>query len=254
MFFPLRPSARLVWLVTLSCFGRMIGLFDVFRFVRGGGGKTSRCANKDYTVATTKEWAKSLGICADDSVPPIDDYTEPYGRRSDEIAMRCVILHAAAAVGYGVDGASVIDWLQAQDVWQHVSPQEAAFLLSPSSSESDRIWFQWRQESQWALLWCIGKIDLLGLPTRCCDTRRLVDEVMPGLGDDVHSFSSTSTLRPPSELLGEDDRTYNLYCYALKADPAGQLPEDLNLQVLYQRRYAFEWLNGDNWDDVEIDA
>ena len=113
-------------------------------------------------MATTKEWAESLGICGDDLDPPIDGYFEPCGRRFDEI--------------------------------------------------------------------------------------------MPGLGDDIHSFSSTSVMRPPSELLGEDDRANDLYGYALKADRAGELPEDLNLQVLYQRRYAFEWLNGQDWDGVQVDT
>ena len=209
--------------------------------------------NKRDSV-TTKEWAESLGVCGEECVPPIDDYSEPYGRHADEIAKRCVILHATAAVGYGVDASPVTDWLKDQGLLEQLSPNETAFLHSQSVSDADRLDFQWRQEAEWALLWCIGKVEVLGLPTRCCDTGRLVDEIMPGLGDDLDSFCNTSDLRPPTELLAEDDRTYDLYCYALKADRAGKLPEDINIHVLYQRRYAFEWLGGDNWDEIQVDA
>jgi hypothetical protein len=33
------------------------------------------------------------------------------------------------------------------------------------------------------------------------------------------------------------------------------VPEDLNWSVLYERRYAFEWLDGlEDWDEVTCDA
>jgi hypothetical protein len=55
--------------------------------------------------------------------------------------------------------------------------------------------------------------------------------------------------------LAEDDRTYNLWCYAQKAHRKGALPADLNWGVLYERRYAFEWLDGvEDWDEVTCDA
>jgi len=57
-------------------------------------------------------------------------------------------------------------------------------------------------------------------------------------------------------LLAEDDRTYNLWCYANTARRNHKhLPHDLNWNVLYERRYAFEWLDGmQDWDDVTCDS
>jgi hypothetical protein len=57
-------------------------------------------------------------------------------------------------------------------------------------------------------------------------------------------------------LLAEDERTYNLWCYALAAQRNGEsLPSDLNLGVLRERRYAFEWMDGNqDWDEVTCDA
>jgi len=53
-----------------------------------------------------------------------------------------------------------------------------------------------------------------------------------------------------------DLRTYNLWCYALGAQRRREeLPDDLNLYVLEQRRYAFEWMDGfQEWDFVTCDA
>jgi hypothetical protein len=102
----------------------------------------------------------------------------------------------------------------------------------------------------------IGKVESLGLPTRCCDTRRLVDEIIPALSSDISDFVGEAKLRTPGALLAEDDRTYNLWCYALAAQRKGEaLPADLNLSVLRERRYAFEWMDGNQkWDEVTCDA
>ncbi|HIM28852.1 MAG TPA: hypothetical protein EYG57_04760 [Planctomycetes bacterium] len=46
MVLPQGPSARLLWLVARAGVGRLIWLFDVYRFVRGGIGKTSHWVGK----------------------------------------------------------------------------------------------------------------------------------------------------------------------------------------------------------------
>jgi uncharacterized protein DUF4272 len=115
--------------------------------------------------------------------------------------------------------------------------------------------YGWHQEAEWTLLWVIGKVESLGLPTRECDTRRLVDEIIPPLGSEIADFLATAKAREPGVLLAEDDRTYNMWCYAQKARRKGELPSDLNWSVLYERRYAFEWLDGtQDWDNVTCDA
>jgi hypothetical protein len=84
----------------------------------------------------------------------------------------------------------------------------------------------------------------------------LVDEIIPPLGSDIEEFLASAELRSPGVLLAEDDRTYDLWCCVAKARRRGEpLPADLNWWVLYERRYAFEWLDGvQEWDDVTCDA
>ena len=72
----------------------------------------------------------------------------------------------------------------------------------------------------------------------------------------VKKFLASSVLRPPGALLAEDDRHDNLWCRYFQTRRAGAtLPRDLMVDVLYQRKYTFEWLNGtDAWDEVTCDA
>lgn len=205
---------------------------------------------------TTEEWAQTLAVSVEDTAPAIENYTEPCPRSAREIATRVVILQGVIAVAYEVDAEPVIEWLREQGVWDQVSPREQAFLLGSEVTDEQRNRLRWHQEAEWALLWAIGQVESLGLPTQGCDTQRLVDEIVPPLGSEINAFLDSATLRPPGELLAEDDRTYDLWCYATSAVRKGEpLPADLRWWVLYERRYAFEWLDElQDWDEVTCDA
>ena len=134
---------------------------------------------------------------------------------------------------------------------------EATAFLAETQLQKERCQaIQWHMEAEWALLWTVGKVEALGLPTQSCDSRRLVDEIVPPLGSDIAVFINGATLRSPGELLADDDRTYDLWCrYHLAKRNNEAVPEDLNYWVLYERRYAFEWLDGNQeWDEVTCDT
>ena len=207
-------------------------------------------------MMTTEELAQMHGISVEDTPPAVEDYTEPCPRSPREIAARVVILQGVVAVAYDVDSPPVVEWLREQGVWHQVSPREEAFLLRTDVTLERRNCFRRHQEAEWTLLWAIGLVEALGLPTRGCDTRMLVDEIIPPLGSDIEEFLAAAQLRPPGALLAEDDRTYNLWCCANSAIRRGEpLPSDLKWWILYERRYAFEWLDAmQDWDDVTCDS
>ncbi len=163
------------------------------------------------SIVDTREWAASHSVCIDDIAPPIEDYTKAYPRSAAKIAIQTIILHCITAVGYQVDPLPIINWLKDQGIWEYVSPNEKVFLCANNRSDKECSDARWRQEAQWALLWTIGKIESLDLPTQYCDSARLVDEIMPRLGDPIEAFVSSAELRSPSELMAEDDRIYNLH-------------------------------------------
>jgi uncharacterized protein DUF4272 len=206
---------------------------------------------------TTERWAQALGISTAPTPPTVEEYDQPCPLAARQVATRAIILHGVVAVASGVDPKPVVEWFRDQAIWPEVSPRERAFLLDPSTADrKERIGFQWRQEAEWALLWVISKVEALGLPIRQCDTRRLVDEIIPALGSDIEPFLANAVLRAPGVLLAEDDRVYDLWCRWHAARRIGDpLPEDLDEAVLYQRVYALEWLRGiEPWDEVAADA
>jgi hypothetical protein len=206
-------------------------------------------------MLTTESWAKALGISVKPTPPAVAGYSGRCPRSARQIAVRAVILQGVVAVAAGVDPEPVIAWFRDQRVWRGVTPEEKAFLRDPPPTEAQRAQFGWHREAEWALLWAVGKVASLGLPTRGCDARRLVDEIIPPLGSGLERFLASARVREPGVLLAEGDRTYNLWCYAQKARRGRALPADLNWNVLYERRYAFEWLDGtQRWDDVTCDA
>jgi hypothetical protein len=206
-------------------------------------------------MISTLDWAKSLDISVDDIPPPLEGVTHSIPYTAREIGIRAVILQGVVAVAAQVDPEPVIAWFQEQGIWEQVSPREKLFLLLPSRSGDECIDYYWHVEAEWTLLWAINKVEALGLPIQTCDTRRLVDEIIPALWSDIDQFLASAELRHPDILLAEDFRTYDLWCAAQPARRKNELPDDLDWSVLYERRYAFEWLDGlEPWDEITCDA
>jgi Domain of unknown function (DUF4272) len=206
-------------------------------------------------MLSTKKWAESLGVSVEATPPAAEGSAGRCPRSARQVAVRALILQGVVAVAAEVDPEPVVEWFREQRIWRSVTPKEKAFLRNWSPTQEQRNEFGWHREAEWTLLWVVGKVESLDLPTRGCDTRRLVDEIMPPLGSEIGEWLASAEVREPGVLLAEDDRTYNLWCYAQKARRKRELPADLNWNVLYERRYAFEWLDGmQDWDDVTCDA
>ncbi|WP_249369667.1 DUF4272 domain-containing protein [Acaryochloris marina] len=194
-------------------------------------------------------------LCIEATVPFKNQEGNQCPRSVEEVAIRSIILHTVAAVGYKVDSKLLVDWLKDQQIWECVSPLEKTWFATKEITDEDRSPLCWRVEAEWTLLWAISKVQSLGLPTQTCDTATLVDDIMPTLGDPIAAFIASSKLRSPGALLVEDDRVYNLHCYARQAFKTNTVPDDLIYDVLVQRHYAFEWLHSrDEWDDIRLDT
>ena len=203
----------------------------------------------------TEEWAKSLNIDTQDTLPPSEEVIESYCRTASEVAIRTIILHSIVAASSGIDRVRITEWLEDQNLWDNVSPRERSVLQSPMRFREDRSGAQWLQEAQWALLWTIQRVKSLGLPTKTCDSVKLVDEIMPVLGgDNIDPFIASAEFRPATEICAENDRISRLYYYTRQAvDNEEKMPEDLIYSVLSHRYHAFRWLISDEpWDDVDM--
>jgi hypothetical protein len=208
-------------------------------------------------MISTHNWAQSLGISTAEVLPPAATAHQHYFRSASDVAVRALLVQGVAAVAFGVPASTILAWLESELIADQLTPRERAFLTSSDQlSAEQRSALRWQQEAEWALLWAIGYVEALGLPMQGCDTRRLVDEILPPLGGSIRPFLKAARLRSQGALIAEDDRTYNLWSAVAAARRShAVLPADLIYPVLHQRRYAFEWLaTTGSWDDVICDA
>ncbi|MGR3273888.1 DUF4272 domain-containing protein [Acaryochloris marina NIES-2412] len=148
-------------------------------------------------MTTTIEWAQAHGVCIAATVPFKDQEGNQCPRSVEEVAIRSIILHTIAAVGYRVDSKLLVDWLKDQQIWDYASPLEKTWFAAKEMTHKERSRLCWRTEAEWTLLWAISKVQSLGLPTQTCDTAILVDDIMPTLGDPIAAFIASSQLRSP---------------------------------------------------------
>src|SRR6266481_6059676 len=139
-------------------------------------------------MSTTKTWAESVKVDSAANLSPVPGYSKIYAHTAREIATRAIILQGVVAVAYEVAAQPIIGSFQEQGIWGDVTPNERGLLLSAKWTGAKQVEVRWKQEAEWTLLWMIGKVESLGLPTHCCDTRRLADEIIPALGSPLQDF------------------------------------------------------------------
>ena len=189
--------------------------------------------------------------------PDYDCEDHDIPRTTEEIARRALALHCVIAASHGIDRSDLVDWLKAEHLWGAASPIEQQFLLNDSATQSDVINTTWRVEAQVALLWSVGKISDLGTLAEQCNTAPIVDAI-PELGTSTESFMNSAELRD-SELISEEyEKIYDAHCTARGAVHRNSpVPDDINLEIVHQRHYAFNWLTGycgQEWDEISTDT
>src|SRR5262245_2143996 len=123
-----------------------------------------------------------------------DGYQEQI-RSADEVARRCVVLHAILAAGHDEPRDELVAWLHREGLWDAVTPEESDFLLTESPTQQQYINATWRAKALFPLLWSLRLISELPDPTHLCDLQ-LIKSVLPPLLDSVTEFIASAQLRP----------------------------------------------------------
>jgi len=201
-----------------------------------------------------------------------DEYVDKM-RSADEVARRCLVLHAVLAVEHAVPREQVVSWLRGEGLWDAVSPEELQFLLSESPTPQQRVNATWSAEALFPLLWSLGLIRELPSPERLCDLQ-LIQSVLPPLFEPTAEFISSVRLRSDSEIHAANEEIYQIHWRVRDAQlrgqptPPGKLPrmpvedceppvEVYNAGVVQERHYGLNWLIGycgQDWDDITTDT
>ena len=137
-------------------------------------------------------------------------------------------------------------------------------VIAGTISEAGAINAVWKYEAVWALLWALGIVEELSLPSEICDCDLVMGTMrrFKGLDD----FMEHTTLRPLEEILQALDLHYRYHWAAVNARVNGSDPAGIDEEVVMERRAGLEWLcckgqENDNlsdtynaWDYPELDT
>ncbi len=198
-----------------------------------------------------------MGVTINPYLPLIESADEAKIREPKDVARRVIVLCCLAAIAEGVEKNGIIKFLKREQLWEYASPNEVAFFKQKNSPERERIRATWRSEAIWILLWALGHIKDLGMPTAQCSVDKIV-EIVPNTDEPTADFIENAKIRPISEILDLSDLMYRAH-WATRERGVNQSTEwgDLDNDVVMEWHYAINWLtcyNDAEWDDVTTDT
>lgn len=221
---------------------------------------------------------RSIAILVSQGVPYIEhlplryETEEVTPRDKKEVIERAVCSFASIMCALSISKGeySQEDRVYAEDflskkynVLELLTPMEQQ-VIAGTISEAGAINAVWKYEAVWALLWALGIVEELSLPSEICDCDLVMGTMrrFKGLDD----FMANTTLRPLEEILQALDLHYRYHWAAVNARVNGSDPAGIDEEVVMERRAGLEWLcckgqENDNlsdtynaWDYPELDT
>src|SRR5690606_22213919 len=84
---------------------------------------------------------RSVRRCMDAEDSPPDEI-----RSAHDVAVRALALFSAVGVALGAPRTEVVPWLEAEGLWEELSPLEREFISREDAPERPRINFSWHSE------------------------------------------------------------------------------------------------------------
>lgn len=216
-------------------------------------------ANPSESMNDRKERSEAqliaLGVPVNKWLPAIDSDAQAVIRKPDEVAKRAIVLFNLVAVGYGVARSEAVQVLKNHGLWASVSASEREFFENESPPHQEVVNATWRVEALWVLLWSLGLIESLELPTDLCDVQ-VVQATIPKMSE-IQDFVASASLRSKSEILDEADFIYRVHWATRDASIKGEkIPGNFNNSVVIERHYALNWLTlyAEEWDEITTDT
>ncbi len=178
-------------------------------------------------------------------------------RKPSEVAIRCVVLLGVVAAGHQQPRSEIVHWLRQYCLWDAVTPNEAAFLLSESPSQHQTVDATWRAEALYTLLWALHRLPTFISPTQQCNLQQTT-AAMPELYSDPSEFIASARLRDPQSIYDVLDPIFHVHWEVRDAEIRGKpVPNGYDSGAVVERHYAYNWLTcwqDQEWDDVTTDT
>lgn len=204
---------------------------------------------------------RSIEFCKDHSIPYIDHLpfynseTETTIQSKEAIVQRALALAYVALKSEGLDEESLQPFNTKFGAKEFLSDQERQYVEANTPTDQQTANANWRYESLHVLLWALGYIDTLSYPSEMCNPEELIKIIVTS---DVASLQDNAQPRTVAEILDKADLMYRIHWACTNARIKGEpMPSSLNGSVVYERRYALNWLirlDDEDWDQVPMDT
>lgn len=211
--------------------------------------------------AASEELLKQKGIPYFSGLPCIESEDETELQDPEEVGIRIACLFCVAGIAFhhsdDIFRRFHERYLKKHQLWDHLSPEELAFLSDPSPEQLRINEFTWRSEDLFLLMWTVGLFGKLPWPDRQTDPSQVV-AAFPSLDTSPWRFIAELQLRPTAEILDASDLLYRLHWATTQARVEGKPPPGgLEPGVIYEWHYAINWVtkyDDAGWDEVSTDT
>lgn len=238
-------------LTIISSFLALFGCKEEKKFDMNANASPEQIQRKE----NNEKLLKSVAVPVNEYLPFVETEDEVKIRNERAIVERIYVLYSLAAIGHDIDKARVIENMKESGLWDKLTPNELAYANTEELTMQMKAEATWRAEAIWVLLWSIGLVDSLNLPTAICDVDRM-HEIINKL-DNIEKMYGIAKIRSKKEILNETDLIYRIHWAVRDAGLKGQkTPGNFNSDVVMERHYALNWLThyAEAWDDITTDT
>lgn len=176
-------------------------------------------------------------------------------RTPQDVGMRILALMAVIGKVHQGNDERFWNWIGNNSIKSYLSDNEKHFIETDSPTHQQLVDFSWRAEALVSLLWSIGILETMPTPSEQFSVYSIGE--LNAVTQNPKAFLDNIKLRPDSELEEMEDKFFHAHWQVRDAQLFGKkMPENLNPEVVYERRYALSWLIGwgDDWDNVPTDT
>jgi len=205
----------------------------------------------------TEAYLKEIGVPFVDHLPVIENEQEARFKTAQDVAKRLLILTYLNYVSeVEEDKNSIVKFFVSNELWDDVSECEKKLLTKTEPfEEQEKINISWQSEGIKEMLWCLGKIDVLELPSTQTEIPEILDH-LPQFFEPTQDFINSAALRSKTEILNQCDLIYRIH-WAVQNDIENVNSKlKIHPNIVRERHCAINWVrrSEQNWDDITLDV
>jgi Domain of unknown function (DUF4272) len=180
-------------------------------------------------------------------------------RNAQEVARRLLTVFGVYGRAAGAKQKDILDWLQANELVEELTPIEKTFLSVTNLTVQQRIPRSWDSERIIVVLWALGYVSDLPPADEQCEPECFRDHLPPYAPVDVASFIQKAKFRPIEELSKMREAILVLHWHARDGKLNNRPPtKPVNIGIIQERHRAINWVLGydhnTDWDNVTTDT